>query len=82
MDYSELQPFLPGFHVVFNTVPCAVLQAAQFSRGCAKIDLASERGILGDDVIWARGLPGLHAPAESGKLIAKTFLLLRKAVHS
>ena len=37
-------------------------------------DLASVKGIAGDNVIWARGLPGKDAPEESGTLIAKTVL--------
>ena len=41
---------------------------------CIKIDLASAKGIAGDDVIWARGLPGIHAPESSGRLIAETFV--------
>jgi hypothetical protein len=39
-----------------------------------KIDLASQPGIGGNDVIWARGLPGKNAPESSGKLIAQTVL--------
>ena len=38
------------------------------------MDLASVRGISGDRVIWARGLPNQDAPEESGMLIAKTAL--------
>ena len=30
----------------------------------------------GDDVLWARGLPGKDAPESSGKLIARTILRL------
>ena len=41
-----------------------------------KIDLASEKGLGGEDVIWARGLPGIHAPESSGRLIAETCLRL------
>jgi hypothetical protein len=38
------------------------------------IDLASRQGIDHEDVIIARGLPGIHFPESSGILIAKTFL--------
>jgi hypothetical protein len=38
------------------------------------MDLASVQGIVGDRVIWARGLPNLDAPEESGLLMAKTAL--------
>jgi hypothetical protein len=39
---------------------------------CLKIDLASQIGIEGDDVLWARGLPGKDAPESAGWLIART----------
>ena len=41
-----------------------------------KIELASKAGMVGDDIIPARGLPGIHMPESSGELIAKTFLRL------
>ena len=78
VNYSQLPPLLPGFRVVFNTVPHPVLHGTDLPENCVKIDLASQRGITGDDVIWARGLPAIQAPEESGKLIANTFLRLRK----
>ena len=43
-------------------------------RNCLKIELASLPGIAGDDVIPARGLPGIYVPESSGKLIADTLL--------
>ena len=43
---------------------------------CVKIDLASKPGIEDEDVIIARGLPGIHFPESSGKLIADTLLRL------
>lgn len=63
--------------IVFNTVPDLILDEGQISLcspECIKIDLASSRGIAGDDVIIARGLPGKVAPESSGALIAKTFI--------
>lgn len=68
---------LSGFQMVMNTVPALVLPE-EVSRLCPglKIDLASEPGIAGPDVISARGLPGLHAPETSGRLICKTILRL------
>ena len=78
VNYSQLPSMLCGFRIVFNTVPCPILYSAELPENCVKIDLASQRGIPGDSVIWARGLPGTHAPEESGKLIADTFLRLRK----
>lgn len=71
---------LPQYRLVFNTVPECVLDEglSAFLKNCVKIDLASEKGIHGNDVVWARGLPGIHAPETSGRLIAKTFLRLVK----
>lgn len=63
------------YRLIINTVPAPVLDAALLSHcrtGCVKIDLASTLGIEGEDVLWARGLPGKDAPESSGKLIAKT----------
>lgn len=59
-----------GFRVIVNTAPVMVLPAPP--SGCLKIDLASRPGIGGEDVLWARGLPGLYAPEASGDLIART----------
>ena len=58
--------------VVFNTAPGVTLDEEAF-RGL-KFELASTPGFRGDDVIEARGLPGIYAPEQSGKLIAKTIL--------
>ena len=62
-----------GYRVIFNTVPAMVLP--QGAPGI-KIDLASQPGIGGKDVIIARGLPGKDAPESSGLLIAETVLRL------
>ena len=69
-------PELTGFRLIFNTVPYPILPAEKTARrkDCVKIDLASRQGIEGEDVVWARGLPGIHAPESSGKLIADTIL--------
>ena len=67
-----------AFRLIFNTIPAPILSekdSAGFDA-CIKIDLASERGMEGPDVIWARGLPGKYAPEHSGALIAETFLRL------
>ena len=63
-----------NFRVVFNTAPAAI--TLKNSDTCLKIDLASLPGITGEDVIWARGLPGKDAPEASGALIARTVLRL------
>jgi hypothetical protein len=52
------------------------VKQATCKEDCLKIDLASHRGIEGEDVIWARGLPGKDAPESSGKLIVKTAIRL------
>lgn len=62
-----------GYRVIFNTVPAMVLP--QGAPGI-KIDLASQPGIGGKDVITARGLPGKDAPESSGMLIAEAVLRL------
>jgi len=58
------------YRVIFNTVPQMLCPDCP-GKGL-KIDLASKLGLGGDDVIWARGLPGKDAPQSSGHLIAQT----------
>ena len=58
--------------LVFNTAPAAV--EISLPPDCLKIDLASIKGLPGEDVIWARGLPGKDTPLSSGRLIAETIL--------
>lgn len=70
---------LNEYQVICSTPPEPVLDEEQLSHcrdGCLKVDLASRPGLIGPDVIHARGLPGLRAPASSGKLIAKTVIRL------
>jgi len=82
-DSAALTYILPQFRLIFNTAPAPVLSPkdAVLCENCIKMDLASQKGIAGDDVIWARGLPGIHAPEESGALIAGTFLRLSGEVN-
>lgn len=78
-DTARLSHNLMRYRVIFNTVPEIVLtqeQVACCRPDCLKIDLASIKGIAGDDVIWARGLPGIEAPETSGNLIARTAIRL------
>jgi dipicolinate synthase subunit A len=78
-DISDLPDCLSRFRLLYNTVPHPVLNHAQMSlcrADCVKIELASRAGIAGDDIITARGLPGIHFPESSGKLIGETFLRL------
>lgn len=68
MDTANLDT--EGFPLVFNTAPVMLLPQ---SRGTGlKIDLASQLGLGGMDVVWARGLPGRYAPESSGTLIGRT----------
>jgi len=65
-----------NYRLILNTAPALVLSEDMLRSctGAVKIDLASVKGLEGDDVIWARGLPGIHAPESSGKLIARYVL--------
>lgn len=60
------------YALIVNTAPAHVMDATGSTALC--IDLASVQGITGEQVLWARGLPGKMAPAASGALIAKTAL--------
>lgn len=73
---------LRSVELIYNTVPYEVLDSA-CAGDCIKIDLASRQGITGDDAVIARGLPGIHFPESSGKLIARTLTrILRKEESS
>ena len=76
---ENIAEILSRFRLVYNTVPRKILTVPMDGR-CVKIDLASRQGLIGDDVVWARGLPGICAPESSGELIARTFLRLRQEV--
>lgn len=70
---------LENYRLIFNTVPAPMLSEEQLSccpPGCLKIDLASVLGMEGEDVVWARGLPGKNTPDSSGRLIARTVIRL------
>lgn len=60
------------YRLIFNTAPAMLLP--QCPGNALKIDLASNLGLGGLDVIWARGLPGKDAPESSGKLIADSII--------
>lgn len=80
VDMDGIRNRLPRCRLIFNTVPEMVLHKEDLARSpnCVKVDLASKPGMDGPDVIWARGLPGIHVPESSGQLIAETFLRLYK----
>ena len=64
------------FDSILNTVPAMILPECNWNNTCIPIELASSPGMCGDGIISARGLPGRLAAAESGRLIAETFLRL------
>lgn len=82
-DTGTINAKAKKYRVVFNTVPSPVICEEDSSnwKHCIKIDLASQKGIVGEDVVWARGLPGIHAPESSGKLIAETVSRLWKEME-
>jgi dipicolinate synthase subunit A len=79
VDIESVPESLDHFRLLYNTAPSPVLNQDQLShcrQDCVKIELASRDGLEGEDIITARGLPGIHLPESSGKLIAETFLRL------
>ncbi len=81
LDFGALEQVLGHYRVVFNTAPEPIVDghlAENFAPDCLKIDLASRKGSSGEDVIWARGLPGKDAPGSAGALIGQTLLRLLK----
>ena len=64
------------YGLIFNTAPQMVLPDCP--GNARKIDLASQPGITGDNILDARGLPGKYASEESGRLIAETILRILK----
>ena len=62
------------YRLIINTVPAPVFDGDAAVKDAVMIDLASKKGISGEHVLWARGLPGKDAPESSGTLIARTVL--------
>lgn len=72
-DAVTVEGIVPGrFRAIFNTAPASVLPRG--GEACVKIDLASRQGMAGENVIWARGLPGKMLPESSGRLMAQEIL--------
>lgn len=65
---------LTQYAIIINTAPAFLLNESETEPKSLLIDLASVRGIGGNRVIRARGLPNRDAPDVSGILIAKTAL--------
>ena len=74
----EAAPQLSRFGAVINTIPAMVLPIFDCGKDCVLLELASQPGMAGDNIIDGRGLPGKYAPEESGRLIARTILRLCK----
>lgn len=77
IDWDGLSEHLSEYRCVINTIPCPVLSENDSKRlraDCFRLDLASVRGIPGEGVLHARGLPGKCKPESSGALIARTVL--------
>ncbi len=70
LSIEEIQT--QNYRLIINTVPAMVLPAV--SGTGLKIDLASVPGMMGRDILHAKGLPGLLAPESSGELIAQTIM--------
>lgn len=76
-DTVHLTDSLEHYRLIFNTAPELVLNREQMvlcRPDCVKIELASKDGMEDEDVVIARGLPGVHMPESSGTLIAETFI--------
>lgn len=66
---SEIEP--EQYRAIINTAPAPVMAR---DGDYIQIDLASQQGLAGETVIWARGLPGKMLPESSGALIARGVL--------
>lgn len=62
------------YHLIINTAPAPVIHSSNAAKDALLMDLASRKGIEGENVLWERGLPNRLAPESSGILIAKTAL--------
>lgn len=76
VDLDRSKALLPSFRLIVNTAPAPLLSERDLAScgNCVKLDLASRLGITGEDVLWARGLPGKMEAEASGNLIAQTLL--------
>ena len=72
----EAASLLPRFDAVINTIPAMVLSTSGCRKECVLLELASQPGMAGGNIMDGRGLPGKYAPEESGQLIARTILRL------
>lgn len=78
VDFQQIPAILSDCNILYNTVPEPTVPPSildQWKNGVI-IDLASSPGMLYDEAIIARGLPGKYAPESAGRLIAQTVLRL------
>ena len=74
LGYSDIPDRLHHFRILINTVPHQPIPIPILDawKDGIKLDLASSPGMVCDNVITARGLPGKYAPESTGKLIAES----------
>lgn len=76
LQIQSVDKHLQDYQVILNTVPAMILPEMITAPDCVILELASKPGMIGPNIISALGLPGKMAPAESGQLIADTFIRL------
>lgn len=76
LQIQSVDKNLQEYDVILNTVPAMILPEMITAPDCVILELASNPGMIGPNIISALGLPGKMAPMESGKLIADTFVRL------
>ena len=82
-DKCALAQELSPYRVIFNTVPCRLLERDELChvpKSCLLMDLASLPGgidfkaaeELGLAALWATALPGKYAPESAGQILGET----------
>lgn len=76
ISIEDARQELYHYDAILNTVPEMILPHMDSKPGAVILELASNPGMRGANIVDARGLPGRMAPEASGELIAKTFIRL------
>lgn len=76
VQIENMDSDLTRYSLILNTIPAMVLPGMITAPDTVILELASQPGMAGENIISARGLPGKMAPEASGKLIADTFVRL------